>query len=87
MGKPMITSDLLSIKEVIQDGINGILIPHGRPHKLANEILRLLKHEKLKIDLGRNARIKVLKYYTWKKQTSIFFRAIKSVLVKNRVNK
>lgn len=81
MGKPVITSNLPFIKDVIQNGIDGILIPPGRPRNLANVILKLLQNEKLKKNLGRNARKKVYQLYSWDKLTSIFLRVIKSILI------
>ena len=87
MGKPIITSDLPTIKTVIRDGIDGILIPPGKPHKLAKAILLLLQNEKLKTNLGRNARTKVLQFYSWDRLASIFLKIIKSTLAQNGVNK
>jgi len=85
LGKPLIASDLLPIKTVIRDGIDGILIPSGRPKKLAKAILKLLQNEKLKIELGKNARAKVLQYYSWDKLTCIFLDIIKSILTRSEI--
>lgn len=87
MGKPVIASDLQLIKDVIRDGIDGILVPPGRPCKLANAILRLLQNDRLKKNLGRNARKKVLQYYSWNNLISIFIEIIKSILGKSRRDK
>ncbi|MFX0197562.1 MAG: glycosyltransferase family 4 protein [Candidatus Hodarchaeota archaeon] len=87
MGKPVIASNLLPIKAVIRNGIDGVLVPPGKPQKLANAILSLLQHEELKEILSRNARTKVLQFYSWNKLTSIFLEIIKSTLTRSEANK
>lgn len=56
MGKAVVTTTVDGAKEVIQDGINGLLVPVRSPEKLA-EALRLLIHDtQLRFRLGSEAR-------------------------------
>ena len=59
-GKPVIATNIGSIPEVIDDGINGILIPSGDHNELARQINRLLHDDKYATTLGSNARQKAI---------------------------
>jgi len=56
-GVPVVSFDFkCGPKEIIQDGINGILVPEGDIEKLANSILRLIQDSTLRNELGINAK-------------------------------
>jgi glycosyltransferase involved in cell wall biosynthesis len=57
-GKPVIASRIGSIPNVIEDGINGILIPPGNYKMLAAQIRRLFKNRDLFHELSTNAQQK-----------------------------
>jgi glycosyltransferase involved in cell wall biosynthesis len=42
MGVPVVVTDISAIPELIEDGNTGLLVPPGRPRKLAEAMLRLL---------------------------------------------
>jgi glycosyltransferase involved in cell wall biosynthesis len=65
MGKPIIASNLGQIRDVIEDGRTGLLNEPGNYEELAENILILLENEKLRKELGLNARKEVEKKYTW----------------------
>lgn len=54
------------IKNVIQDGENGLLYPPGDSFAMAKKILRLKQDPELRGRLGQAARITVLRDYTWR---------------------
>lgn len=57
-GKPIIASDIGSIPEVIDNGINGILIPPGKYKELSKQIEFLSRNKKFTEELSRNAILK-----------------------------
>ncbi|WP_148686647.1 glycosyltransferase family 4 protein [Candidatus Nitrosocosmicus hydrocola] len=52
--KPVLVSDAGSLHEYVDNGITGFVFHKGNSEELANLILRLLKDEKLCIELGNN---------------------------------
>ena len=56
MSRPVVASDIPGCQVVIQDRVNGILVPAKNPKALAAEIERLLNDPALAKTLGENAR-------------------------------
>lgn len=80
MGKPIITTNLGQIGEIIEHGKSGLLIEPGNYKELANNILTLMADEKLRKNLGENARIEVEKNYTWERNAIKIMEIYKEVL-------
>jgi len=55
-GCPVVCSDILPHKEVVQDGKNGLMVPVKSPKDLANAIIRYIENPTLRELCGRNAR-------------------------------
>jgi len=55
-GKPIIATGVGGIPEVIEDGINGLLIPPADPGALVAKLTLLLEDAELRNRLGRNSR-------------------------------
>lgn len=64
-GKPVVASKLGGIKEVITSGEDGLLVNPTDTGEFADAIIRLLKDEKSLENMGRRARQKVHKYFSW----------------------
>ena len=64
-GTAVVASKTPGISDVIRNGYNGILIPPKRSESLAKAIMKLLENEKLRENLGRNARRTVQEKYSW----------------------
>jgi glycosyltransferase involved in cell wall biosynthesis len=64
-GKPVIGSHAGAISSVVQDGIDGLLVPPRDISALADAVIRLLEDESLRDRLGERGRQKVLERYTW----------------------
>ncbi len=60
-GKAVIGTDVVGIREIIQDGINGILCGNNA-QEISRAILRLMGDSALRKKLGNNAREYILKY-------------------------
>ena len=64
-GKPVISTEIPVVQEVITDGEDGLLVPPGDPKELAERILWVLEHPEEATELGERARERVLKEYSW----------------------
>ena len=58
MGKAIIATDVRGTKEIIEDGVNGLLIPVKDPLRLADAVDRILSDPDLSASLGSAARAK-----------------------------
>ena len=63
---PIIVSNLLTFKSIIEDGYNGVMVKKGDEIQLAKAIITLLKDENLRRKLALNAASKV-KDFSWEK--------------------
>jgi Glycosyltransferase len=54
MGKPMVSSDELSFKETVEDGVSGIIVPMRDADGLAEGILTLLRDPELAARIAQN---------------------------------
>ena len=65
MGKGIVASNLAQIGEVLEHKKTAWLVKPGDVKDLADGILRLAQDKKLREELGKNARQKAIKNYTW----------------------
>lgn len=65
-GVPVVASDVGGIKDVIKNGVNGILVPQRDIDALAEAIISLIKDEKLRKKLSVEG-INTAKNYEWNK--------------------
>lgn len=63
-GTPVLASDMGGMKEIIQDGVNGLHFKAGNENDLAAKIIELNENTDLLKELSRNARLTYLKHYT-----------------------
>ena len=64
MKKPVVACRVGGIPEVIQDGLNGILVPPRNPIRLAEAIIRLVEDHPTRKSMGERGRIDVQKSWT-----------------------
>jgi glycosyltransferase involved in cell wall biosynthesis len=57
---PVVATTVGGVPEIIEDGVNGLLIPPENPHTLAAAILQLLKDEQMRARLGKAGRERAL---------------------------
>ncbi len=67
-GKPVIGGKAGGIPAVIDDGVDGLLVPFGNPEALATTITHLLDNPALARAMGERGRQKVITRYTWEHQ-------------------
>ena len=64
-GRPVIASDIGGLNEAVVDGETGFLVNVKDPSLFAAAIVKVLGNDSLQQQLGRNARRRVLKIFTW----------------------
>ncbi len=65
-GRPIVTTDVAGCRDVVQDGVNGFLVPPNNPEELANAIYKLIENPALRIKMGLEGRRIVLEKFTSK---------------------
>ncbi|RLJ03982.1 MAG: glycosyltransferase family 1 protein [Candidatus Aenigmatarchaeota archaeon] len=80
MQKPMIVTNAGGMPEIIEDGINGFIIPIRDFEDLAAKICQLLSDKKLNARLGYTGRQMVVSQYTKEKVTQETLSVYKKVL-------
>jgi glycosyltransferase involved in cell wall biosynthesis len=63
-GKPVIACDVGGVSEIVTKDYNGLFAESGNAESLANEIVRLIKDQSLRQQLGANARKTVERRFT-----------------------
>ena len=65
--KPVVVTNVGSIPEIVDGGITGFIVPPRNPEALAKAIIRLLKDENLRKEMGKNAYKKLKRDLSWDK--------------------
>jgi D-inositol-3-phosphate glycosyltransferase len=55
-GCPVVGAASGGITDLVEDGVNGLLVPPRDPDRLAETLNRLLRDEALRAELGRHGR-------------------------------
>lgn len=76
-GKPILSSDLPVLREVLEDRRNALLVPCDEPGAWADGIRELLEDPALARRLGAAARADVAERYTWKKRAESVLARLK----------
>ena len=63
--KPVIASEIGGPAEIIQDNVNGLLVPPRNPKALAEKILYLANDESARRRLGSKARETIMESFSW----------------------
>lgn len=63
MGLPVIATDINGCNEIIQNGVNGILIEPKSSEAIYKALLNLLENKELRLKLGEQARTEVVKKF------------------------
>ncbi len=76
-GKPILSSDLPVLREVLEDRRNAMLVPCDEPGAWASAIRELRERPDFARRLGRAARADVAERYTWKKRAEAVLARLK----------
>jgi N,N'-diacetylbacillosaminyl-diphospho-undecaprenol alpha-1,3-N-acetylgalactosaminyltransferase len=80
MSKPIVTTDTVGCRDVVDDGVNGFLVPIKDAKKLADKIEVLIKDEKLRSKMGAEGRKKALKEFELSKVVREYLELYKKYL-------
>ncbi|MCU1531357.1 MAG: hypothetical protein JWO49_928 [Arthrobacter sp.] len=70
--RPVVGSDLPALREIIDDGGNGLLARAEDPDSLSRLVATLLADDHLRAELGRAGRERVLQTRTWKSNARLY---------------
>ena len=65
--KPVVVTNVGAMPEIVDDGVTGIIVPPKNPEALAEAIVKLLKDDKLRRQMGKNAYKKLKTDLSWDK--------------------
>jgi glycosyltransferase involved in cell wall biosynthesis len=74
-GTPVVASDLPPVREIVDDGIDGVLVPADRPAALARAIRILHDYPEHAQRIGDAARAKATRSFDWQQS----LRSLKKV--------
>lgn len=66
-GTPVIASAVGSLPEIVEDGVTGLVVPPYAPSALRKRIEWVFEHPVQIVELGRRARERVVKEFTWER--------------------
>jgi len=82
-GKPVVAANIGAIPEVVKDGENGFLFEPGNIEDCTEKIQTLWNNTKLTVDMGKQARRRVEKYYNSTGHYNRLMRIYTRLLSKN----
>ena len=82
MGKPIVTTDTVGCREVVNDGYNGFLVPVKNSTILADKIEYLIKHSDKRKTMGNNGRIIAIDEFDIRKVVEQYIELYDGIIVK-----
>jgi glycosyltransferase involved in cell wall biosynthesis len=79
-GKAVVSTAVSGALDVIEDGVNGLLVPVGSPERLASAVCHLLSDAQLRARLGRAARRTVETRFSWEAVGSNYLHSYQALL-------
>ena len=67
-GKPVVATAVGGIKDILEDGKNGVIVNVNDANMLAEKIIELLDSTKKRTELGKNARESIISKFTIEKE-------------------
>ena len=80
MSKPIVTTNAPGCKEVVEDGVNGFLVPVKDSRSLAKKIEILIDNPKLREEFGKNSRIKAVNEFDIKAVVDKYLKVYEEVI-------
>jgi glycosyltransferase involved in cell wall biosynthesis len=80
--KPVVVADVGGMREVVEDGITGLIVPPKNSEKAAAAIEKLVVDEALRKRMGKVGRQRVKKMYDWNENVNQMIKIYNDVLKK-----
>jgi glycosyltransferase involved in cell wall biosynthesis len=64
-GKPLITTDVPGAREMMVDGVTGVIVPRENPEALARAMEKLINDRQARTRMGKSARQYIVSRFTW----------------------
>lgn len=80
MEKPIITTNAIGCKEVVDDRINGLLVPVKDIKALSEAMIWMIEHPKQRIQMGKKGRVKMIKEFDEKIVIKKYMKVIDELL-------
>ena len=77
--RPVIAADAGGLPAVVDEGVNGLLVPFGDVSALADAIKQLTENQRLNKEMGVDGRQKLMAHYTWEAVTDKVLDAYRMV--------
>ena len=81
---PVVTTDTCGMRDVIQNGKNGLLVPMRSPESIAESVRRLVNDADCESELAARAQKDTAEKYTWARSGRTILRAYEGLLDKDR---
>ncbi|NLF82561.1 MAG: glycosyltransferase, partial [Candidatus Gastranaerophilales bacterium] len=82
-GKPVIASNIAAIPEIVEHNINGFLFEPKNVEQLSQAMNILINEPQKSVEMGRNGRQKVEKYYNSELFYEKYFELLINLIFKN----
>jgi glycosyltransferase involved in cell wall biosynthesis len=80
MGKPIVTTDVPGCREVVVDGVNGLLVPPRNVSKLADAIQGLLSDPQRREKMGEAGRRIAVEEFSAEKVVASYMKIYRDVM-------
>ncbi|OGP88475.1 MAG: hypothetical protein A2156_03350 [Deltaproteobacteria bacterium RBG_16_48_10] len=84
LGKAVIASNIGGVKEIIEDGVNGLLVEPNRPEQITQKIIYLFNHQEIYDTIGQRAREVVIQKYSLRNYVKLMEKACWEVAIRER---
>jgi glycosyltransferase involved in cell wall biosynthesis len=85
-GRPVVASSVGGLRDAVEDGVTGLLIPPGDAAALRAALERLLADRALRERLGKAARLRVERRFTWEAATRETLAAYRTAATSGRAS-
>jgi L-malate glycosyltransferase len=69
LGLPVVATDVVGTRDVVENGVNGYLVPPGSPEAVADALLALVNSDTRRAELGERGRRMVAERFTLEAMT------------------
>jgi len=81
-GLPVVAARVQGVDEVIENGVQGLLVPLESPEELSKAILQLLQDPTRRRQMGLAASARIMQGYTTDQMCEKYLRAVEKILAK-----